>query len=206
MAGLLNGKLWEEDVMGEQCNVQCNGFKKLDQPEPEIDWRSLPEIVASPFRERATKEERLLVSAPACVRLDLENLKCFEVVDRQFEKWGVTFNNAVAIHPSNPAFPPHSGTTVLIGAPKSGFLEAIFGQPVRFVSGFVTSSRRAVLVAYDGDAQPVASAEIPGPNLAGSDSLIPPNAQLSVRAKNICRVTFLTFDGHLTVGDLSFGF
>ncbi|MCU0518015.1 MAG: hypothetical protein MUC60_14350 [Oscillatoria sp. Prado101] len=190
--------------MAEQCNVQCNGFKKPDNPEPEIGWREPPEIVASPYRERTTKEEHLLVSAPACVRLYLEDLKCFEVVDSQFEKWGVTFNNAVAINPSNPAFPPHSGSTVLMGAPKSGFVEATFSQPVRFVSGFVTSSRRAVLVAYDGDGQPVASAEIPGPNLAGSDSQIPPNAQLSVRAKNICRVTFLTFDGHLTVGDLSF--
>ncbi|MBW4492550.1 MAG: hypothetical protein KME26_05575 [Oscillatoria princeps RMCB-10] len=192
--------------MVEECSVQCNGFKKLDTPEPEIDWREPPEIVAYPCRERTTKEARLLVSAPACVRLDLEDLQCFEVVYRQFEKWGVTFNNAVAINPSNPAFPPHSGTTVLIGAPKSGFLEATFGQPVCFVSGFVTSSRRAVLVAYDGDDQPAASAEIPGPNLAGSDSQIPPNAQLSVRAKNICRVTFFTFDGHLTVGDLSFAF
>jgi hypothetical protein len=192
--------------MVEKCSVQCNCFKNIDTPEPEIDWRDPLEIVASPCRERTTKEDRLSVSAPACVRLYLEDLKCFEVVERQFEKWGVRFNNAVAINPSNPAFPPHSGTTVLIGAPKSGFLEATFGQPVRFVRGFVTSSRRAVLVAYDGENQPVASTEIPGPNLAGSDSLIPPNAQLSVRAKNICRVTFFTFDGHLTVGDLSFGF
>ncbi|WP_017719235.1 hypothetical protein [Kamptonema formosum] len=190
--------------MAEQCCVQGNGFKKLEPPEPEIEWREPPEIVASPCRERRAKDARLLLAAPACVRLDLEDLKCFEVVDRQFEKWGVTFNNAVAINPSNPAFPPHSGTTVLIGAPKSGFLEVTFSQPVRSVSGFVTSSRRAVLVAYEGDSQPAASAEIPGPNLAGSDSPIPPNAQLSVRAKNICRVTFLTFDGHLTVGDLSF--
>jgi hypothetical protein len=45
-----------------------------------------------------------------------------------------------------------------------------------------------------------------GPNLAGSDSDIPPNAQLRIEEPNISRITFYAFDGQLTINDLCFGF
>uniref|UniRef100_A0ACD5GXR6 Uncharacterized protein n=1 Tax=Desertifilum tharense IPPAS B-1220 TaxID=1781255 RepID=A0ACD5GXR6_9CYAN len=43
--------------------------------------------------------------------MDLENLKCFEVVAHQFEERGVIFTNAIALQPSNPAFPPILGVS-----------------------------------------------------------------------------------------------
>jgi len=166
---------------------------------------NVADFVAFPCRNQATIPSHLLVS-PTRVQLSFEELKCFEVVDRQFQPWGVTFRNCIAIRPSNPAFPPHSGTTVLMAAPKNGWLEATFPHWVRSVKAFVTSSQRLVLSAYNSDNQQLATVEISEPNLAGTDSPIPPNKQLLLEAPNIYRITFCAFDGQFTVDDLSFEF
>jgi len=138
------------------------------------------------------------------IPLNLEKLKSFEVVDRQFADLGVTFTNAIAIQPSNPAFPPRSGTMVLIGGPRSGWLEASFRDPVCCVSCFVTSSRQMVLSAYDDNDQLLAQVEIPESNLAGSDSAIGPNSKLTLQVPNIRRITFYAFDGQFSIDDLHF--
>jgi hypothetical protein len=163
------------------------------------------QIVASV--KRSQSEEGIDVStidAQTCICLNLEDLKCFEVVDHQYERWGVTFQNSLAIQPSNPAFPTNSGLTVLMGAPKSGFLEATFLRPVNQVSACVTSSQRLVLSAYDRDRQLLAQSILPSANLANSDSALPPNTLLSVTVENIHSVTFCAFDGQFTLSEFRF--
>jgi hypothetical protein len=144
------------------------------------------------------------VSVPSCIYLNLEDLKCFESVERQYEQWGLIFNNCIAIQPSNPAFPTHSGVVVLMAAPKNGYLEATFLRPVHFVSAFVTSSQRLELSAYSSDRQLLTKSVLPGANLANSGSAMPPNTLLSVSANAIHRVTFCCFDGQFTIDDFSF--
>jgi hypothetical protein len=177
-----------------------------NQPEFAATYKNVPSFDDFPFTKLDLVNAELENSPLDCVSLDLEDLDCFEVVDRQFSELGVTFVNAIALHPSNPAYPPHSRATVLMGAPKSGWFEATFRRPVSFVSSCVTSSRRTVLAAFDADDQPLVQAESPEPNLAGSDTETQPNVQLSLRAANIHRVTFYAFDGNLTIGAFSFGF
>lgn len=144
------------------------------------------------------------LTAPNCNCLNLKDLKCFEAVERQYERWGVIFQNCIAIQPSNPAFSSNSGETVLMGSPKSGFLEATFLRPVRWVSAFVTSSQRLVLSAYDQNNQMLTQTALPAGNLANSDSDLPPNMLLSVTANDIHRVTFSAFDGEFIVDDFTF--
>ncbi len=145
-------------------------------------------------------------TVPTCISLNLEDLKCFEVVERQYESWGVIFENSLAIQPSNPAFPTHSGLTVLMGSPKSGLLEASFLHPVKSVSAFVTSSQRLVLSAYDRDRQLLDQTVLPAGNLANSDSAMSPNILLSVAANDIHSVTFCAFDGQFTLDKFRFCF
>lgn len=168
---------------------------------PELLERS-PVTAALPIQPRS--ESSLAVAQPSQVQLDLEDLACFEVVNRQFQRQGVVFQNAIALHPSNPAFPPRSGRNVLMGAPKPGVIEARFLHPMSAVGGFVTSSRRTVLSAYDYNNQLIAEVELATANLANSHASIPPNAELFVSANNIHRVVFYAFGGHLTVDDISF--
>ncbi|WP_017745110.1 hypothetical protein [Scytonema hofmannii] len=153
-------------------------------------------------RKSTVKNE--VVDVPTCIYLNLEDLRCFEVVERQYEQWGVIFNNCIAIQPSNPAFPTHSGLMVLMGAPKSGFLEATFLHPVHFVSAFVTSSQRLLMSAYDRENQMLTQTVLPGANLANSDETASPNTLLSVSDTGIHRVTFSAFDGQFTLDDFSF--
>ncbi|MBH8553279.1 hypothetical protein I8751_13030 [Nostocaceae cyanobacterium CENA357] len=141
---------------------------------------------------------------PGCICLNLEDLKCFESVEHQYEHWGVIFHNTLAIQPSNPAFPTLSGSTVLMSLSKGGFLEANFLQPVNCVSAFVTSSQRLVLSAYDRDRQLLAQTILPGANLANSDSAVPPNTLLSIKAPDIYSVSFCAFDGQFTLDNFRF--
>jgi len=143
-------------------------------------------------------------SAKEYVFIHLEALKCFEVVGNQYENKGVIFDNCIAIEPSNPAFPPHSGKKVLMSSPKNGLLEASFVNPVNSVSAFVTSSQRLVLSAYDESRQLLGQVILPSGNLANSDSPLAPNSLLSVSVNNIHSVIFHAFDGQFTVDDLSF--
>ncbi len=139
-----------------------------------------------------------------CVFLQIDNLKCFEVVEHQYKSRGVIFNHCIAIEPSNPAFPPHSGAIVLMSSAKRGLLEAEFLHPVNSVSAFVTSSQRLILSAYDGDRNLLGQSVLPSGNLANSDSTLAPNTLLSVTFDNIHSVSFYACDGQFTVDDLRF--
>ncbi|MBW4669372.1 MAG: hypothetical protein KME60_18620 [Cyanomargarita calcarea GSE-NOS-MK-12-04C] len=188
-------------VMVKQASLQSNRVARFEDRKLALDDFNVDPVsrIQTPWGIDADME-----SVPKCVYLKLEDLKCFETVERQYESWGVIFNNCIAIQPSNPAFPPHSGLVVLMGSPKSGLLEATFVNPVAIVDAFVTSSQPLVLSAYDRDRQLVAKTILPAANLANSDSVEPPNVLLSVRANEIHRVTFCAFDGQFTVDDFSF--
>jgi hypothetical protein len=188
-----------------QCSLQLNEVRESEACEPTTNSIEPQTIIASPCWSAVDCNSHLVVTKPARVRLNLEDLKCFEVVEQQFHHYGISFRNAIALQPSNPAYPPHSGITVLMGAPKSGWLEVIFSHPVSMFCSYVTSSQRTILSAYDCEDNLLGRASITEPNLAGSDSQIPPNAQLQIEAPNISRITFYAFDGQLTVSDLSFG-
>lgn len=185
--------------MVKQGSLQANTFVKFEEPLFAADDFDLqePKIGIGVIDPEPP-------SPPTCTCLNLESLKCFETVEHQYQEWGIVFDNCMAIQPSNPAFPPHSGSVVLMGAPKGGFLEASFLHPVNAVSAYVTSSQRLVLSAYNCDRQIIAQTVLPGANLAHSDSAVPPNTRLYIRAKDICGVTFCAFDGQFTVDDFTF--
>ena len=188
-----------------QATLQLNKLATIEDAKFALDFNIQNEIKVSAWEEQVESAiDAGRVTVPTCICLDLEDLKCFEPVERQYERWGVIFQNSIAIQPSNPAFPAYSGLTVLMGAPKSGFLEATFLHPVNSVSAFVTSSQRLVLSAYDRDRQLIAQTVLPSANLANSDSAISPNTLLSITANNIYSVTFCAFDGQFTLDNFRF--
>jgi hypothetical protein len=186
-------------------------FKQISVDSSSPGFRPVCQF-AEPFAFRASglnvkTESGSLVSKSIGVRLDLEDLPSFTVVDRQYASWGVLFSNAIAICPSNPAYPPRSGMMVLLGAPHNGLLEATFLQPVQHVSSFITSSRCTVMRAFNSRNQLVAETE----SLAALDQAHKydqlsnlTNVRLSLNAANICRITLQSFNGHLTVDDFCF--
>lgn len=189
--------------MAMQCIRPSNEVPGSQTDKAQINLLTPQTAIASPAAE---SNSNLLVISPSSVSLNLEDLKCFEVVDTQFSGYGMTLKNAIAIMPSNPAYPPHTGSTVLMGAPKNGWLEATFSQAIRKFCCYVTSSQRTILSAYDHQEKLLARQSLSGANLAGVDSQLPPNAQLLIESPNIARITLYAFDGQLTSCDLSFDF
>lgn len=194
--------------MVEQISLQSHKLETFEDTQfahPSLDIRN--NIVIS-----ATKNQESEVSASSsvnlgtCICLNLEELKCFESVERQYESWGVVFRNCIAIQPSNSAFPPHSGLVVLMGAPKSGYIEANFLRPVCSVSTYVTSSQRLVFSAYGHSRQLLTQSILPGANLANTDSVVAANTLLTVKENNIHRITLCAFDGQFTIDDFTFCF
>jgi hypothetical protein len=190
------------------------GFISEPELEPMVN-------LLEPTRQTAIQLElnrELAVPVTGCVRLDLEDLPCFTVVERQYEQWGVLFSNAIAIHPSNPVFSAYSGVMVLLGAPKSGWLEATFIHPVQYVGGFVTSPHRIIISAFNRHNQLIAQGEslpIPGGSIKGrnikdgniKDGNIKDSSmtvRLSLTAANIHRVTLHSFNAQLTLDDFCF--
>lgn len=192
--------------MSVQCSIQLNEVSDSQVFGSETDLKEQQTVIAAPNWDIAEFDSNLVVIRPSSVELNLEDLKCFEVIDRQFHQYGITFENAITLQPSNPAYPPRNGTHVLMGAPKSGWLEIAFTQPIQQFCCYVTSSQRMLLSAYDHHNKLLARRSLTKPNLAGSDSPIPPNAPLKIAVPNISRITFYAFDGQLTLSDLSFSF
>ncbi|MBD2384927.1 hypothetical protein [Cylindrospermum sp. FACHB-282] len=194
--------------MVKQATLPSNQVPRFEDAKFALDSFDLPKkVLASALPDQV--EESINAARgyiPKCIYLKFEDLKCFEAVERQYEHWGVIFANSLAIQASNPAFPCHSGLTVLMGSPKNGFLEATFLSPVNKVSALVTSSQQLVLSAYDRDRQLLSQSALPAANLANSNSTLPPNILLSVAANDIKSVTFCAFDGQFTLDDFRFCF
>jgi len=163
-------------------------------------------IIASPCWGTAEYDANIVLLRASRVCLKLEDLKCFEVVEHQFRPYGITFKNAIALQPSNPAYPAPSGTKVLIAGPRNGWMEVIFSQPISSFYCYVTSSQPTILSAYDQQNRLLLNASTAGSNLATSDSEIPPNILLGVETANISRIHFYAFDGQLTIADLFYRF
>ncbi|MEM7556856.1 MAG: hypothetical protein AAF378_22735 [Cyanobacteria bacterium P01_A01_bin.84] len=138
------------------------------------------------------------------ISIKLDNLRCFETVERQYKNEGVIFNNTIAIEPSNPAFPTLVHRFVLMGSPKSGFMEASFIKPVKSVCAYVTSSQRLEFCAYNRDRQLIGKAILPGANLANSGSSLDPSSLLSINGDDIHDVTFSAFDGQFIIDGFSY--
>ncbi len=163
-----------------------------------VESNHLEEIVAYPQTHQGHLG-KLSISSSQRIRLALEHLQCFELVEKQFSSWGITFVNAIALQPSNPAFGVQPNQTVLMGAPKSGWLEVHFQHPVRRVEALVTSSRRTILSGYDQEAHEIDRTEMKAKLSNRRLPLVLPHEHLCIEAENIYKVTFYTFDGQLIV-------
>ncbi|VXD10943.1 conserved hypothetical protein [Planktothrix serta PCC 8927] len=173
-------------------------FIQPSELETSVDSESnSAEIIVYPQREELNLDPEFTVKTSTKIRLALEELNCFEVVENQFQHWGITFCNAIALQPSNPAFVLKSTTTVIMAAPKGGHLEINFKYPIHKVCGLITSSRATVLSAYDVEGKKLAETRMNVSPHINSDCLNFPNAQLELEGLNIQKITFDTFDGQL---------
>lgn len=173
-------------------------MKAPKQPKYSSEWGFEQTLMVSP--QRIISNSNFApppISTP--IRLELEALNCFEIVEHQFQAWGITFKNAIALQPSNPAFITQADQVVLMSGPNSGFLEICFHHPLQFIEARVTSSQPTVLSAFNANNQEVACSHTPTPEpTAVGVSVLPPTL-LQIHTPDIHKVTFSTFDGQLII-------
>lgn len=160
-------------------------------------WSAAAESV--PLRDAVKQPEASLITT-----LDFAQLQPFQTIDHHFAALGVVFENAVALSPSNPAYPLRSGSLLVMDAPRSGLIEVKFLQPVQWVSVFVTSSRALSVFARDGQGHTIVRSGLTCANLADRDSAIPANQQLILTAPAMASLSFFAFDGCVAIGEFAF--
>jgi hypothetical protein len=166
---------------------------------------SPPELPVLPLERRRSPWARVAQPQSTPIRLDLSSLRSFEVVDDQYAASGVIFQNTIALHPSNPSFCQTPGQIVLMGAPKSGMLEARFTRPAKFVSITLTGSRRTVMTGFDVNGAIAGKAETTTGNLANSGSPYPHDLPLELHCQDgIQRIRIRSIGGQFTLSGVTF--
>jgi hypothetical protein len=135
-----------------------------------------------------------ITPSPQLLGLDFEDLTVFEAVTEQYNHLGLHIRGAIAIDPSNPAFPPKSGSVVLMPASHEMIVTVSFDQPIAWMSVFVCSAGCVGLTAFDAAGNIVAHLN----TVVSSSNLEPANKypatwhgqQLELNRHGIARVMF----------------
>lgn len=123
-----------------------------------------------------------------------------------FADFGLRFENAIALVPSNPSYPSGSSDRVIVSAPRNGTIEIICDRPIEYLTAWVTSARAMTVSAKNAAGEIVARSGLSCGNLHGSDSPLSANHSIIVMAPAIYSVTFSAFDGQIAIADLSSAF
>jgi hypothetical protein len=140
------------------------------------------------------------------VHLSFEMLNPFEAVRDQFRDYGVQFEQAIALAPTNPAFAQHSNALALMPTAGHSSLKLHFKHSIERVSASVIGVRHISLVALDENNEVVARQSVyVGRSLCHHEDLVEPLPclTLDVTGDRIRQVVLLS-DAPFVVNDLSF--
>lgn len=139
----------------------------------------------------------MISTCPRLIRLDFEDLTAFEPVTEQYSHFGLQFNGAIALEPSNPTFLPQSGTKVLMPLEHEMLLTASFEHPTSWVGAYVCGTGSVVLTAFDLDGNLIEKVSTPGSPCLGVNHQFShtwQGQQLELNRHNIAKVMFHSSD------------
>lgn len=90
------------------------------------------------------------------IHLNFAELDAFALVSECYQQWGIRFEGAVALQPSNPAFGVEPDTTVLTPEAGRSSIAVYFHQLQKTVGALVTATRQIKLTVFNRDDQPIA--------------------------------------------------
>lgn len=156
-------------------------------------WLSSPTqtVSANCFPHQNQNPWSLQTSTPT--RLDFEDLSAFEIVKDQYRHQGIRFEHAIALEPSNPAFPLINGSRVLMPVAEQTCITLHFKQPVQHIGAWVTSARTINLTAFDTEGRQVGRVSL-GPfsylALSPQHTAQFPQQILQIKGRAIAKVVF----------------
>lgn len=127
------------------------------------------------------------------VHIDFSNLSVFESVRWQYQHWGIQFEGAITLQPSNPAFGVDPGTLVLTPEAGRSSISVHFDQLRKTVGALVTATQQIKLTLFDRENHPIAE-QFAGVNqylrsVEGFHARFPRH-QLELIAEGIARAEF----------------
>lgn len=140
------------------------------------------------------------------VHLSFEMLNPFESVRDQFRDYGVQFEQAIALAPSNPAFASHANALVLMPTASYSSMKLHFNHAIERISAAVIGVRHISLIALDEQDDVVARQSVyVGRSLHHNGDLVEPLPclTLDVTGDRIRQVVLMS-DAPFVVNDLSF--
>lgn len=83
------------------------------------------------------------------IQLDFAEVRPFETVRMQYQEWGIEFDGAIALQPSNPAFTKPNQLVGLAPLVDRLPLTIYFDQPRQLVSAKLTAARQITVKVFD---------------------------------------------------------
>ena len=153
-----------------------------------------------------TEPQSSLPQSQTSVLLSFRQLAAFEQVHNQFQRWGVRFQAAIALEPSNPIFPYQAGGRVLMPTGNQSSLTLTFDRAVRWVEVVVSSVQSVRVTALDADHQRLESSEQHQNQRSFSAYLgdVLPQQHIRVSAEGIARIV-IDADAPFILSAIMFG-
>jgi hypothetical protein len=127
------------------------------------------------------------------LRLDFQDLTAFERVTEQYRHLGVYFSGAIALEPSNPAFPPQSTPFVLMPLGHEMMITVSFDTLASRIGALVCGAGSIVLTAFDSEGKILKQASTtasPWFALNNQERDAWPQQQLELNGHGIAKVMF----------------
>ncbi len=158
-------------------------------------------------KSRSQAIQRVSTPVPSeSVQISFEALSAFDRVTTQFESLGVRFHNAIALKPSNPAFPQDTDACVLLPTQNNSSLALDFVQPMTWIEVSVSSVQAVRLRGFDASDEVLTEAgdAYDYCNLGAHPNHELPQQQLRIAAAGLSKVV-IESDTPLTLNEISFG-
>jgi hypothetical protein len=147
-----------------------------------------------------------MTTIPTATRLIFDTLQPFEFVRDQYRDYGIQFDQAIALAPTNPAFAHHANSLVLMPTAGHTSLLMRFAAGISHIRTSVIGVRQISLVALDAQGQVLARHVAHGKrSLHRHRDLVTPLPCLTLTASGhrIYQVALLS-DAPFVVNDLQF--
>jgi hypothetical protein len=127
---------------------------------------------------------------------DFQELTAFERVLEQYARFGVHFEGAIALEPSNPLFQSNAGTLILMPVVVQSGIAVRFEVPMQRVGAFVCSVRPVLVTAFDSDGNTIEQNSTSWDQVYNDEGTLRfplPQQQLEIQAPDIAKVVFHSY-------------
>ncbi|NJO39658.1 MAG: hypothetical protein HC769_19975 [Cyanobacteria bacterium CRU_2_1] len=127
------------------------------------------------------------------ISLDFSDLTPYEIIRDQYQQWGIQFEGAIALYPTNPAFITSPNTLIVLPTSHQPVISVHFHHSKQIAGAVITAAHEVKLSVFNQDHQLLAEqkAGIPHYLQSYSGAIKPlPQHHLELIAEHIIKAEF----------------